>query len=154
MIPSVTIENRKAYYNFEVLETYVCGMVLTGPEVCSIRMGNANIVDAYVYVDITHNMLMLTNMEITLPKSTMFVYSSLSNRKINLLVNAKELKDIQKQIEKPGYTAIPLKIYRDKKSGYFKLLLGICKGKKEYDKRETIKERDSKREISRAIKNF
>lgn len=154
MIPSVTIENRKAYYDFEVQETYICGMILTGPEVCAIRSGKANIVDAYVYVNNQNNILTLTNMEVNLPKSAMFVSNIDSKRDISLLVTGKELKDIKKAIEKPGYTAIPLKIYRDKKSGYFKLLMGICKGKKEYDKRETIKERDSKREMNRAIKNF
>lgn len=153
MIPSTIIENRKARFDYETIEIYTCGMVLTGPEVCAIRTGKANIVDAYVYVDINSNKLILTGMTVTLPQSTMFTVSQQSNRNIDLLVTKKELNDIKKEIEKTSITAIPFKIYRDK-NGYFKLSLHICKGKKDYDKRNTIKDRDNKIELDRMIKNF
>ncbi|NLA33808.1 MAG: SsrA-binding protein SmpB [Tenericutes bacterium] len=141
------ILNRKARYNYFIEEEYECGISLKGTEVKSIRKGTANIKDSYAIVK--NNEIILLNMYIShYNKGNIFNHEETRNRR--LLLHKKEIKKISSKIELEGYTLIPLKIYfvRNK----VKVLLGLCKGKKTYDKRETIKARDLKRDIEKTIK--
>lgn len=148
---SIIIENRKARFDYTVEGTYTAGIILTGPEVCAIRDGKCNIVDSYCYVD--RNRVVMTGMRITLPAGTMFAKTRDTDEPHYLLLNTKEIKKIEKAAERPGYTVIPLKIFRNER-GLFKVLIGVCRGKRDFDKRETIKERDNKRNLERVIKQY
>lgn len=144
------ITNRKARYNYDVLDTYTAGIVLVGSEVKSIKNGNANIGDAYCYVSM-ENELMLKNAHVSKYDSDIFTnHDELRERK--LLLKKKEILKLKEQASIPGYTIIPLKLYVD--HGLIKVLVGLCKGKHDYDKRNDIKDRDNKRELDRIMKNF
>lgn len=155
---NATIENRKARFNYNVLETYVAGIVLTGTEVCSIRTGKANISEAYCMVD-SDKQFKIYNMHVSRPNNIMKSFGTSDNfyfdetRERVLLLNRKEINNIYEKVSVSGITAIPLKIFRNEK-GLYKILIGICRGKKDYDKRETLKERDHKKEIATALKQF
>jgi len=143
-----TIVNRKARHNYEVLSTFVCGIVLFGSEVKSIKNGNANIGDAYCYVD-SNNEVWMKNSHISKYDSDKFTnHEELRDRK--LLLNKKEIRKIKVLSQIKGNTIIPLKMFIQK--GLIKVEIGICKGKKNYDKRESLKEKDDNRNINRIIK--
>ena len=131
------ILNRKARYDYNVIDTYEAGIVLTGSEIKSIRKGNCNLKDSYgIYRDGEVYML---NMHISkYEEANIFNHDETRTRK--LLLNKKEIYKIRDKVNIDGLTLIPLKLYF--KGNYAKIELGICKGKKNYDKRETIKERD------------
>lgn len=134
------IFNRKARFNYFIEDEIECGISLVGTEVKSLREGSANINDAFARVRGTE--IYLTNMFISKYKEgNIFNHSETRERK--LLLHKSEIKKISKQVELNNYTLIPLKLYFTR--GKVKILLGICKGKKLYDKRQTIKERDLKR---------
>lgn len=155
---NATIDNRKARFNYHVLETYIAGIVLSGPEVCSIRAGKANISEAYCMID-SDNQFKIYNMHVSRPTNIMKSFGTSDNfffdetRERVLLLNRKEINNIFEKVSATGITAVPLKIFRNEK-GLYKVLIGICKGKKDYDKRETLKERVHKREIATALKQF
>lgn len=143
------IINRKARYNYNVLETYEAGIVLVGSEVKSIKNGNANIGDAYCYI--SNNEIFLKNSHVSKYDSDKFTnHDELRERK--LLLTKKEIQKIKEKTMLPGYTIIPLKMYIVK--GLIKVLIGICKGKHDYDKRNDIKDRDNEKELNRIMKNF
>lgn len=143
------IINRKARYNYNVLETYEAGIVLVGSEVKSIKNGNANIGDAYCYI--SNNEIFLKNSHVSKYDSDKFTnHDELRERK--LLLTKKEIQKIKEKTMLPGYTIIPLKMYIVK--GLIKILIGICKGKHDYDKRNDIKDRDNEKELNRIMKNF
>ena len=143
------IVNRKARYDYFVEETYESGIVLTGTEIKSIRDGKANIKDCYGIVK--NNELYLLNMFISHYKEgNIFNHEETRTRK--LLLHKKEIKKISNKLELEGYTIIPLKLYF--KGNKLKVEIGICKGKKNYDKRETIKQRDINRSIKKQLKNY
>lgn len=139
------IENRKARHDYFVEDTYIAGIVLTGTEIKSIRLGNASLVDTFCTVK---------NCEVWMHNSYIakFEYGSYNNhderRLRKLLLSKREIEKIYKKVQQKGYTIVPLKMFINDK-GLCKVELGICVGKKEYDKRETIKERDLSREIQR-----
>ena len=142
------INNRKAYHDYYVLDEYEAGIVLTGTEIKSIRQNGANIKDSYAVVK--NGEVFLLNMHIShYEQGNIFNHSETRTRK--LLLNKKEILKLRDFVSLNGYTLIPLKAYFTK--GNLKILIGVCKGKKNYDKRETIKERDIKREISKQFKN-
>jgi len=144
----VEINNRKAYHDYFVLEAIEAGMVLTGTEIKSIRENGANIKDSYAIIK--NNEVFLLNMHISrYEQGGVFNHEETRTRK--LLLNKKEILKLKEKITLNGNTLVPLKLYF--KHGVLKVSLGVCKGKKNYDKRETIKERDIKREISRDFKN-
>lgn len=144
------ILNRKAKFNYFIEEELECGIELLGNEVKSIREGSCNIKDGYAVIK--KDEVFVINMFIKkYSHSSFFTESETRPRK--LLLHKKEIKKLKEKIEKEGYTLIPLKIYFNK-DNRAKLLLGVCKGKKNYDKRETIKERDIKRKIERDLKNY
>lgn len=143
------IINRKAKYNYDVIETYTAGIVLMGSEVKSIKNGNANIGDAYCYV--YNNEIYLKNSHVSKYDSDKFTnHDELRERK--LLLTKKEIRKLNEKSQIPGFTIIPLKIYVVK--GLIKVLIGLCKGKNDYDKRNDIKDRDNERELNRVMKNF
>lgn len=134
------IQNRKARFNYTVLEEYECGIELLGTEIKSIRKGNANIEDSYGRIK--NNEVFLINMFISkYEEGNRFNHDERRERK--LLLHKSEILKISKSILLNGNTLIPLKLYFVR--GKAKLLLGVCKGKKLYDKRRAIKERDLKR---------
>lgn len=144
------IINRKARHDYDVVETYNAGLILVGSEVKSIKAGKANIGDAYCYVSLK-NEVWLKNSHISKYDSDKFTnHNELRERK--LLLNKREIRKIKEQIKEKGFTIIPLKMYLDK--GKIKLQIGVCKGKKNYDKRNDIKDRDNKRELDKIIKNY
>ena len=134
------IFNRKARFNYFIEDEIECGIALVGTEVKSLREGSANINDAFARVRGTE--IYLTNMFISKYKEGN-IFNHPETRERKLLLHKSEIKKISKQVELNNYTLIPLKLYFTR--GKAKVLLGICKGKKLYDKRQTIKERDLKR---------
>lgn len=143
----IEINNRKARYDFEILETYEAGIVLTGTEIKSIRLGKANLKDSYGIVK--NNELFLLNMHISQYKEgNIFNHDETRTRK--LLMHKKEIFKLRDSIEREGNTLVPLKLYF--KGNCAKILIGLAKGKKNYDKREAIKKRDSLIEIKKELK--
>ncbi len=135
------ILNRKARFNYSVIEEYECGIELCGTEIKSIRKGNANINDAYGRVK--NDEMFIINLFISkYEEGNKFNHDERRERK--LLLHKSEIKKINSMIELKGLTLIPLKLYI--KGSKAKILLGICKGKKLYDKKQTMKERDIERE--------
>ena len=142
------IKNKKAYFDYEILEEIETGIVLTGTEIKSIRMGNANLKDSYAVV--RNNEVYLLNMHISEYKEgNIFNHEEKRTRK--LLLHKKEILKLRDKINLNGYTLVPLKLYF--KGNKVKILLGLAKGKKIYDKRESIKERDINREVRKEWKN-
>ena len=142
------INNRKAKYDYEILSTIECGIVLTGTEIKSIRNGNANLKDSYAVIK--GNEVFILGMHISEYKEgNIFNHDEKRTRK--LLLHKKEILKLSDKIELNGNTLIPLKLYF--KGNKVKILLGLAKGKKTYDKRESIKERDIAREIKKEMKN-
>lgn len=141
------IVNREAGFNYFVLESIECGIVLTGTEIKSIRDGKCNLKDSYARI--RNNEIYLLNMNIAEYKEgNIFNHNPKRTRK--LLLHKNEILKLSSKIEQDGLTLVPLKLYFKKNK--VKILLGLCKGKKTYDKRETIKERDLKREVSKLQK--
>ena len=136
------IVNRVARHDYFIEEEYECGIVLTGTEIKSIRLGKANIKDSYAVIK--NGEIFLSNMFISHYKEgNIFNHEETRTRK--LLLHRSEILKLNDKVRLEGYTLIPLKIYFVK--GKAKLLLGVCKGKKNYDKREALKEKDIKRQV-------
>lgn len=141
------IHNRKAKHDYFIEEEYECGIVLTGTEIKSIRNGACNFNDSYVIV--RNRELFILNMYIgEYKEGNIFNHNETRTRK--LLMHKKEILKLYDKIRLEGYTLIPLKLYF--KNNKAKILVGLCKGKKNYDKREAIKERDIKRTLEKASK--
>lgn len=141
------ISNKKAYFDYEILETYETGIVLTGTEIKSIREGNVNLKDSYGVI--RNNEIYLLNMHISEYKEgNIFNHEEKRTRK--LLLHKKEILKIKDKVALEGITLVPLKLYFKKNK--VKIILGIAKGKKVYDKRESIKKRDTEREIRKQFK--
>jgi SsrA-binding protein len=137
--------NRKAYYEYFVLEDFDAGVMLLGAEVKSVREGNVSIVDCFAYI--TNGEVWLKNMKVARYKQTHVAEKHDESRDKKLLLNRKEINRIEKLLQDKGTTMVPLEIFTA--HNRVKVKLGVVKGKKLYDKRSTIKERDIKREISR-----
>jgi len=134
------INNKKAYFDYEILETYEAGIVLTGTEIKSIRLSNVNLKDSYAHVK--NNEIFLLNMHISEYKEgNIFNHNETRTRK--LLLHKKEILKIRDKIALDGLTLVPLKLYF--KGSHAKILLGLARGKKMYDKRESIKKKDIER---------
>jgi SsrA-binding protein len=143
----VEIVNRVARHDYFVLDEIECGIALTGTEIKSIRAGKANIKDSYGIVK--NEEVFLLNMFIS-PYEQGNIFNHQETRTRKLLLHKSEIKKLNDQIRLEGNTLIPLKIYFVKNRA--KVLLGVCKGKKNYDKRESIKERDIQRDLQKRIK--
>ena len=141
------IVNRQASFNYFVEETYEAGIVLTGTEIKSIRLGKCNIKDSYAIIK--NNEVYLLNAHISHYKEgNIFNHDETRTRK--LLLNKREILKLNNKLNIEGYTLVPLKIYFVR--GRAKVLIGVCKGKKNYDKRESIKEKDLQREMNKNFK--
>lgn len=135
------VKNKKAYFDYFIEETLEAGIVLTGTEIKSIRKGSVDLKDTYVLIK--KNEAFLLNMYVAkYEEGNQFNHDELRTRK--LLLHKKEIKKLKEQIKVEGLTIIPLKLYFKKNK--VKILIGICKGKKLYDKRASLKEKDLKRE--------
>ena len=141
------ILNRKANFNYEILERIECGIVLKGTEIKSIRMGKANIKDSYGIIK--NNEVFILNMHIS-PYDNGGVFNHEETRTRKLLLHKKEILKLKNKLDLDGFTLIPLKLYfvHDKA----KIELGLCRGKKLYYKRESVKKRDVEREIAKKYK--
>lgn len=144
------IKNKKALFNYEVIEKLIAGIVLTGTEIKSIREGKASLVDTYCFIK--DNEIWLKNSYIK-----KFDIAAMTNheerRDRKLLLSKQEIRRWKKPLLNPGITIVPLKMFINQ-NGLCKVELCLCKGKKEYDKRESIKEQDNKRELDRVIKSY
>ena len=146
----VQIKNKKAAFDYFFVDTYTAGIVLTGTEIKSIRMGKASLVDTFCYI---HNgEIWVKGMNIS-----PYFYGSYNNhearRDRKLLLNKREIHHLAEDTKAVGFTIIPILLFIDDK-GRAKLDIALCRGKKEYDKRETLKLKQDKREMERAIKRF
>ena len=126
----IQIKNKKAAFDYHFVDTYTAGIVLTGTEIKSIRMGKASLVDTFCYI---HN--------------------DEARRDRKLLLNKKEIRRLKEDTKAVGFTIVPTLLFIDDK-GRAKLDIALCRGKKEFDKRETLKLKQDKREMDRAIKHF
>ena len=144
----VNIKNKRASFDYELLDTYQAGIVLTGTEIKSIRLGKASLVDTFCFFN--NGELWVKNMYIA-----EYFYGTYNNhqarRDRKLLLTKKELQKIQRLSKESGFSVIPTKIYISDK-GLAKIIVAVAKGKKVYDKRESIKEREDKRQMDRAFK--
>ena len=144
----VLAQNRQASYEYSILETFEAGMVLKGTEIKSIRNARINIRDGYV--SIRNGEATLQNVHISpFEQGNIFNHDPLRSRK--LLLHKKQINYLANQTKTQGVTVIPLKVYI--KDGYAKVLISVAQGKKKYDKRESLKQKDMKRDVDRALKN-
>jgi SsrA-binding protein len=150
MQKTVNILNKRARFDYEILERYTAGIVLAGSEIKSIRLGKASIAESFCEFHNNELFAINTNIE-EYTYSRSFSHAPKSERK--LLLNKKELKSLLKSVQNQGLTIVPLKLFTNEK-GLAKLEIGLCRGKKNYDKRETMKDRDNKRDIDRIKKEF
>jgi SsrA-binding protein len=141
----INIKNRKARFEFEILETFRAGMVLKGSEIKSIRLGKASLQEGYCYIE--KGELWIKNMHIAEYEQGGYANHE-PRRKRKLLLKKQEIEKLQKKTEEKGLTIVPLRLYISSR-GFAKMEVGLAKGKKIYDKRQDIKKKDMKREIER-----
>ena len=144
----INIKNRRATFDYDFIDQYTAGIVLTGTEIKSIRLGKASLVDTFCYF--SRNELWVKNMNVS-----EYFYGSYNNhasrRDRKLMLQKKELMKLQRQVKESGFTIVPVRLYINNR-GLAKLVIALAKGKKLYDKREAIKERDDKRYMDRFLK--
>ena len=151
MQKTVNIQNKKARFQYEILDKYTAGIVLTGTEIKSIRSSKASIAESFCEFN-DKGELFVVNMTVEEYKyGTHYNHRPKAVRK--LLLNKKELKKLKKEMDVKGVAIIPLRLFTNEK-GLAKLVISLAKGKKLYDKRETIKDRDNKRNLDRIKKDF
>ncbi|MBI5212605.1 MAG: SsrA-binding protein SmpB [Nitrospirae bacterium] len=143
----IVCQNRKAYHDYSIEETLEAGILLLGTEVKSLRDGKANLKDSYVLIK--ESEVFLFNCHIS-PYSHGNILNHEPLRTRKLLLNRKEIERLRGKMQQKGYTLIPLKIYF--KGPFAKVEVGLAKGKRQYEKRESIKEREAKRDIEKAMK--
>ncbi|KRL40177.1 SsrA-binding protein SmpB [Lacticaseibacillus manihotivorans] len=140
-------QNKKAYHDYNILETYEAGVALTGTEIKSVRAGKTTLRDGYARV--RNGEAWLENVHITpYAEGNQFNVDPMRNRK--LLLHKKEIRKLEVSLTEKGLTIVPLRMYL--KHGYAKVLIGVAQGKKNYDKRESLKRKDQERDIQRAMK--
>ena len=149
-VHNINIKNKRATFDYIITDTYTAGIVLTGTEIKSIRLSKVSLVDSYcIFIG---NELWVKNMHVA-----EYFYGSYNNhsarRDRKLLLERKELRKLQQAVKNPGFTIVPTRLFINEK-GLAKLVIGLARGKHEYDKRETLKERDDKREMDRIKRNF
>lgn len=148
--PNINIKNRRATFDYIITDTYTAGIVLTGTEIKSIRQSKASLVDTFC--TFIGEELWVKNMHIA-----EYFYGSYNNhsarRDRKLLLQRKELTKLRNAVKNPGFTIVPTRLFINEK-GLAKVVIGLARGKHEYDKRESLKERDDKREMDRVRRNF
>ena len=146
----VQIRNKKASFEYYFIDTYTAGIVLTGTEIKSIRNGKASLVDSFCFIN--NGEIWVTGMNIS-----PYFYGSYANhvakRDRKLLLNKREIRRLMEDTKAVGFTIVPVLLFIDEK-GRAKLDIALARGKKEYDKRQTLKEKEDRREMDRAIKHF
>ena len=146
---TVNIKNRKATFDYEIVETYTAGIVLTGTEIKSIRQGKVGLTDTYCSV--INGEVWVKNMYIA--EYSFGSYNNhMTHRDRKLLLNRKEIRRIAKDALQPGFSIVPLRLFINDR-GLAKLVIATARGKKQYDKRQSIKEREDKRTIDRMFKH-
>ena len=151
MKKSVNILNKKARFSYDLLDSYTAGIVLSGTEIKSIRASKASIAESFCEFN-DHGELFVINMTVQeYDYGNHFNHKPKAQRK--LLLNKKELKKLDKEVKNTGLTIVPVKLFINDK-GFAKLNIALAKGKKLFDKRESIKDRDNKRNLDRIKKNF
>jgi SsrA-binding protein len=144
----VNIKNKRASFDYEFIDTYTAGIVLSGTEIKSIRLGKASLVDTFCFFD--KGELWVKNMNIS-----PYFYGTYNNHPVRgdrkLLLNKKELHKLQRGATETGCTIVPVRLFINDK-GLAKMIIALAKGKKEYDKRQTLREKDDKREMDRMFK--
>ena len=150
MDKQIAATNRKAYHEYHILDTYEAGMELLGSGVKSLREGNANLKEAYVVIRKGQALLIGVHIK-TYSHAGFESPEPVRNRR--LLLNKREIHKIKSALDQKGLTVVPLKIYFNKK-GWAKLEIGLAKGKKTFDKKDAIKERDIKRDVQRELRNI
>lgn len=151
MVKTVNILNKRAKFDYEVLETYTAGIVLTGTEIKSIRAGKANITESFCEFNESNELFAINTYIEEYAFGNQFNHKARNERK--LLLNKRELKSLAKSVQTKGLTIVPLKLHTNEK-GLAKLDIGLCRGKKTYDKRESLKEQDTKRDLDRIKKAY
>ena len=145
---NINIRNKRATFDYEILEEYVAGIVLVGTEIKSLRLGKASLVDSYCYFE--QNELWIRNVNIA-----EYTWGTCNNhvpkRDRKLLLNRKELNKLQRSLQDRGLTVVGLRLFLNER-GLAKVAIGLARGRKSYDKREYIKENDAKREMDKAMK--
>lgn len=145
----INITNRRARFDYAIADTYTAGLVLTGTEIKSLRQGKASLADTYCLVE--RGEVWVKNMNIA-----EYFYGTYNNhaarRDRKLLLNRKEINKLAKEAKEGGQTIIPLRLFINDK-GLAKLVIGVARGKREYDKRQSIREREDKREIARRFRH-
>lgn len=144
----VIAENRKVRFDYFIEDTYECGIVLEGTEVKSVKNGNISFPDSFA--EIINGEVWVKNFHIS-EYSFSSIFNHNPDRPKKLLLHKDEIKKITRKVENKGYTLIPVEFYL--KDGRVKMTLGVCKGKKQFDKRATIKDRDIQRDIQREFSN-
>lgn len=143
----INIKNKRATYDYAISDTFTAGLVLTGTEIKALRQGKASLADTFCFVD--HGEVWVKNMYIA-----EYFYGTYNNhstrRDRKLLLNRKEITKLEKSGKEAGYTIVPLRLFINDR-GLAKLVIGIARGKKEYDKRQSIKEREDKRTMARMM---
>ena len=146
----VSIRNKKASFEYYFVETFTAGIVLTGTEIKSIRMGKASLVDTYCYIN--NGEIWVKGMNIS-----PYFYGSYNNhemkRERKLLLTKREIHRLQEATKQVGFTIVPILVFIDAK-GRAKMDIALARGKKEYDKRQTLKEKEDRREMDRAMKHY
>ncbi len=151
MQPKINIRNKRARFEYELIDQYQAGIVLGGTEIKSIRLGKAQITESFCEFSEAGE-LFIVNMQVDeYSHGSHYNHKPKAVRK--LLMQKKELAKLHKEVKNTGLTIVPLQLYINEK-GYAKLSIALAKGKKLYDKREAIKERDSKKDLARIKKNF
>jgi SsrA-binding protein len=149
-VQNINIKNRRAAFDYIFTETFTAGLVLTGTEIKSIRQSKASLVDTYC--TFINNELWVKNMHVA-----EYFYGSYNNhsarRDRKLLLERKELRKLQQAVKNPGFTIVPTRLFINER-GLAKLVIALARGKHEYDKRESIKERDDKREMDRIKRHY
>jgi SsrA-binding protein len=146
----ISIKNKRAAFDFLLMDKYTAGIVLTGTEIKSIRAGKASLVDTFCFIN--NGEVWVKNMYIA-----EYDYGSYNNhsarRDRKLLLNRKEIRKLQQDMKNPGFTLVPTLMFIDE-NGRAKLDIHLCRGKKEYDKRQTLKEKEDRREMDRQFKKY
>ena len=144
----INIKNKRATFDYELLDTYTVGIVLTGTEIKSIRLGKASLVDTYCLLE--RGELWVRNMHIA-----QYFYGTYNNhearRDRKLLLNRNELRKLTRATKETGFTIVPTRLFINEK-GLAKLVIAVAKGKKQYDKRQSLKEKEDKRSMDRMFK--
>ena len=151
MIKTANILNKKAKFDYELIETFSAGIVLSGTEIKSIRLGKANITESFCEFNDNGELFAINTSIEEYAFGNQFNHKARSERK--LLLNKRELKSLSRSVETKGLTIVPLRLFTNEK-GLAKLEIALCRGKKTYDKRESLKEQDTKRDLDRIKKEY